>query len=57
MLCERWNKSQRAEDKWDKGKVGSNVMLDGSLELRVTRRPPISLTLYYVDAYGLSLDS
>ena len=35
MLFERWNKSQRAEDKWDKGKLGSNVMLDGSLELRV----------------------
>ncbi len=38
MLFERWNKSQRAEDKWDKGKLGSNVMLDGSLELRVGLR-------------------
>jgi cleavage and polyadenylation specificity factor subunit 2 len=35
MLFERWNNSQRAEDKWDKGKLGSSVMLDGSLELRV----------------------
>jgi cleavage and polyadenylation specificity factor subunit 2 len=35
ILFERWNNSQRAEDKWDKGKLGSSVMLDGSLELRV----------------------
>ncbi len=34
-LFERWNNSQRAEDKWEKGKLGSSVMLDGSLELRV----------------------
>ena len=34
-LFERWNNSQRAEDKWDKGKLGRNLMLDGSLELRV----------------------
>ncbi|KAH9002480.1 beta-lactamase-like protein [Lactarius hatsudake] len=33
-LFERWNNSQRVEDKWDKGKLGSNVMLDGSLKLR-----------------------
>jgi len=36
VLFERWNKSQRIEDKWDKGKLGSNVMLDGSLTLRVS---------------------
>jgi cleavage and polyadenylation specificity factor subunit 2 len=35
ILFERWNKSQRAEEKWDKGKLGNNVMLDGSLQLRV----------------------
>ena len=35
MLFDRWNKTQRAEDKWDKGKLGSSVMLDGSLSLRV----------------------
>jgi Cft2 family RNA processing exonuclease len=37
MLFEHWNNSQRAEDKWDKGKLrlGISMMLDGSLELRV----------------------
>jgi cleavage and polyadenylation specificity factor subunit 2 len=53
MLFERWNKSQRAEDKWDKGKLGSNVMLDGSLELRVSLL--FSLILYHIYAYGLPL--
>ena len=38
LLFDRWNRSQRAEDKWDKGKLGSSVMLDGSLELRVRLR-------------------
>jgi cleavage and polyadenylation specificity factor subunit 2 len=38
MLFERWNKSRRAEDKWDKGKLGSSVMLDGSLDLCVGLR-------------------
>jgi hypothetical protein len=38
ILFERWNKSQRTEDKWDKGKLGSSVMLDGSLDLRVGLR-------------------
>lgn len=30
MLFDRWNNSQRADDTWDKGKIGSNVMMDGS---------------------------
>jgi hypothetical protein len=38
MLFERWNKSQRTEDKWDKGKLGRSVMLDGSLDLCVGLR-------------------
>jgi cleavage and polyadenylation specificity factor subunit 2 len=38
IFFERRNKSQSAEDKWDKGKLGSNGMLDGSLELRVGLR-------------------
>ncbi|KAH9071539.1 beta-lactamase-like protein [Lactarius deliciosus] len=41
-LFERWNDSQRAEDKWDKGKLGSNVMLDGSLELRLNSKVPLA---------------
>lgn len=38
ILFERWNRSQRTEDKWDKGKLGSSVMLDGSFDLRVGLR-------------------
>src|SRR6266581_8096979 len=53
VLFERWNKSQRTEDKWDKGKLGSNVMLGGSLGLRVGLL--FSLILYYLYAYGLPL--
>ncbi|KAH9173303.1 beta-lactamase-like protein [Lactarius sanguifluus] len=41
-LFERWNNSQRVEDKWDKGKLGSNVMLDGSLELRLNSKVPLA---------------
>ena len=46
MLFERWNKTQRAEEKWDKGKLGSSVMLDGSLSLRVCLR--LHPAYYYV---------
>ncbi|KAH9985192.1 beta-lactamase-like protein [Russula compacta] len=42
ILFERWNKSQRAEEKWDKGKLGNNVMLDGSLELRLNSKVPLT---------------
>jgi hypothetical protein len=35
MLFDHWNQSQRTEDKWDKGKLGNSVMLDGPLELRI----------------------
>ncbi|KAN0128544.1 Beta-lactamase-like protein [Lactarius tabidus] len=41
-LFERWNDSQRVEDKWDKGKLGRNVMLDGSLELRLNSKVPLA---------------
>lgn len=34
-LFNKWNDSQRTEDKWDKGKIGSNVMMDGLLKLKV----------------------
>lgn len=35
ILFDRWNDAQRADDKWDKGKIGRNIMLDGSLKLSV----------------------
>ncbi|KAI0796908.1 beta-lactamase-like protein [Abortiporus biennis] len=40
-LFERWNNSQREETKWDKGKIGSNVMLDGSLLLQMNSKVPL----------------
>ncbi|KAI0068508.1 hypothetical protein BV25DRAFT_1791984 [Artomyces pyxidatus] len=41
ILFDRWNNSQRAEDKWDKGKLGSNVMLDGVLNLELRSKVPL----------------
>lgn len=35
LLFDRWNNSQREDSKWDKGKIGSNVMMDGVLHLQV----------------------
>jgi cleavage and polyadenylation specificity factor subunit 2 len=35
VLFDRWNTSQREDSKWDKGKIGSNVMMDGILKLQV----------------------
>lgn len=35
MLFDRWNDSQRDTDKWDRGKIGSNIMMDGVLQLNV----------------------
>jgi cleavage and polyadenylation specificity factor subunit 2 len=43
VLFDKWNDSQRAEDKWDKGKIGSNVMMDGSLNLKVRRCSSVRL--------------
>ncbi|KAF7985231.1 hypothetical protein HWV62_7878 [Athelia sp. TMB] len=40
-LFNRWNNSQREESKWDKGKIGSNVMLDGSLKLTMKSKVPL----------------
>jgi len=41
-LFERWNDSQRPEDKWDKGKIGRNVMMDGSIKLKLRRKVPLT---------------
>jgi cleavage and polyadenylation specificity factor subunit 2 len=42
VLFNKWNDAQRAEDKWDKGKIGSNVMMDGFITLKVRQ------TLWYL---------
>ena len=35
ILFEQWNGSQREEYKWDRGKIGNNVMMDGVMHLKV----------------------
>ncbi|KAF5388054.1 hypothetical protein D9615_000560 [Tricholomella constricta] len=40
-LFEKWNDSQRPDDKWDKGKIGSNIMMDGALRLRMNHKVPL----------------
>ena len=37
-LFDKWNNSQRPDDKWDKGKIGSNVMMDGAIKIKVGYR-------------------
>lgn len=37
VLFDRWNDRQRGDDKWDKGKIGSNIMLDGILHMKVSK--------------------
>lgn len=41
LLFDKWNDRQRGDDKWDKGKVGSNVMMDGALNLTVMSQSTI----------------
>ncbi|KAG5648901.1 hypothetical protein DXG03_000250 [Asterophora parasitica] len=40
-LFEKWNDSQRPDDKWDKGKIGRNIMMDGALRLRMHHKLPL----------------
>ncbi|KAJ7682611.1 beta-lactamase-like protein [Mycena polygramma] len=41
VLFNKWNDSQRADDKWDKGKIGSNVMMDGAITLVMKSKVPL----------------
>ncbi|KAF7355476.1 Cleavage and polyadenylation specificity factor subunit 2 [Mycena sanguinolenta] len=41
VLFTKWNDSQRADDKWDKGKIGRNVMLDDTLSLVMKSKVPL----------------
>lgn len=41
ILFDKWNDSQRADDKWDKGRIGSNVMLDGNMVLQMYAKVPL----------------
>ncbi|KAG6915655.1 hypothetical protein DXG01_010525 [Tephrocybe rancida] len=40
-LFEKWDDSQRTDDKWDKGRIGSNIMMDGALKLRMNHKVPL----------------
>lgn len=42
VLFDKWNDAQRPEDKWDQGKIGRNVMMDGVLKLKVQRNSSLS---------------
>lgn len=39
FLFDIWNDEQREDDKWNKGKLGRNVMLDRTLALKVCCNP------------------
>ncbi|KAK0230997.1 beta-lactamase-like protein [Armillaria fumosa] len=41
VLFNKWNGSQRPDDKWDKGKIGSNIMMDGALKLQIHSKVPL----------------
>ncbi|KAL4076148.1 beta-lactamase-like protein [Scleroderma citrinum] len=49
ILFDRWNNSQRDTDKWDKGKIGSNIMMDGLLQLKMNSK--VSLQGAELEAY------
>lgn len=39
ILFTQWDDSQREDYKWDRGKIGNNVMMDGVMHLKVSARP------------------
>ncbi|KAF5358936.1 hypothetical protein D9758_004760 [Tetrapyrgos nigripes] len=41
VLFDKWNARQRPETKWDKGKIGSNVMMDGAIKLQLKSKEPL----------------
>ncbi|TFY62810.1 hypothetical protein EVG20_g6565 [Dentipellis fragilis] len=40
-LFDRWNDAQRPEDKWDNGKLGRNVMMEGAMRLCLNTKVPL----------------
>ncbi|KAF6762080.1 cleavage and polyadenylation specificity factor subunit [Ephemerocybe angulata] len=40
-LFDHWNEAQRGDTTWDKGKIGRNVMLDGSIKLKMCHKVPL----------------
>ncbi|CDO71405.1 hypothetical protein BN946_scf184908.g163 [Trametes cinnabarina] len=41
ILFDQWNNAQREEAKWDRGKIGSNIMMDGVLRLEMHSKVPL----------------
>ncbi|TFK82062.1 hypothetical protein K466DRAFT_530929 [Polyporus arcularius HHB13444] len=41
LLFDKWNDSQREEAKWDRGRIGSNIMMDGVLRLEMHSKVPL----------------
>ncbi|EIW61467.1 uncharacterized protein TRAVEDRAFT_162694 [Trametes versicolor FP-101664 SS1] len=41
ILFDKWNNSQREEAKWDRGKIGNNIMMDGVLRLEIHKKVPL----------------
>ncbi|KAI9001367.1 beta-lactamase-like protein [Trametes punicea] len=41
ILFDKWNNAQREEAKWDRGKIGSNIMMDGVLRLEMHSKVPL----------------
>ncbi|KAH9849995.1 beta-lactamase-like protein [Lenzites betulinus] len=41
LLFDKWNNSQREEAKWDRGRIGSNIMMDGELRLEMHSKVPL----------------
>ncbi|KAJ6598875.1 beta-lactamase-like protein [Mycena vulgaris] len=41
ILFDKWNDSQRPDDKWDKGRIGSNIMMDGGITLVMKSKVPL----------------
>ncbi|KZT72539.1 cleavage and polyadenylation specificity factor subunit [Daedalea quercina L-15889] len=44
ILFDKWNDSQREDAKWDRGKIGNNVMMDGILHLEMHSKVPLQGT-------------
>ncbi|KAI0031665.1 beta-lactamase-like protein [Vararia minispora EC-137] len=41
VLFDRWDAAQREDTKWDKGKIGNNVLLDGTLKISLSSKVPL----------------
>jgi cleavage and polyadenylation specificity factor subunit 2 len=41
QLFDRWDAAQRGEDRWDNGRIGRNIMLDGPLTLEMHAKVPL----------------